>query len=104
MLPENLIVSGHPVTATWAGPELSGARDVRIGIWTCEIGSMRSDSYPNDEVFTIHKGLVKLEADDGNVLEVREGDSCFIPEGWRGIWHTVQPTCKTYNIFTHAES
>lgn len=96
-LPEAIVLSGSgrqtsSVAATWE------ATKVRTGLWHGEIGAFRIDSYPDNEVFTLLTGAVDLVSADGSRVEVRPGTGAFVPKGWRGTWHTLEQTTKTFVI------
>lgn len=97
-IPSDIIISGNPTATLWFGPPLEGSRDMSFGIWSGEPGAMASDSYPYDEIFVVTEGAVRLDSADGSVLEVNSGQTGLIPAGWRGVWHTLAPTKKTYII------
>lgn len=97
-IPEASVVSGSPGAKVWQAPEIPGARNVSYGSWVGQPGSMRSEAYPYDEVFVLIDGLVRLDSENGSSLVVRPGQTCFMPEGWRGVWNTLVPTRKTYFI------
>ncbi|KRC61210.1 hypothetical protein ASE14_09800 [Agromyces sp. Root81] len=97
-MPEDLVLSGRPTADVWAPPPLVGARAVTFGVWLGQPGSVACHGYPHDEVFVVAEGLIRLESLDGTSLDVEPGQSCFVPRGWRGVWHTVSPTRKTYVI------
>lgn len=96
--PADVVVGGRPTAEVWAPPPFVGLRDVSFGVWVGQPGSMRSDAYPYDEVFVVVDGSVRLESVDGTSLDVRSGETCFLPQGWQGIWHTLTPTRKTYFV------
>lgn len=96
--PADIVVGGRPTAEIWPAVPFDGPRDVSYGVWVGQPGSMRSDAYPCDEVFVVLEGSVRLESADGTSLEVEPGQTCFLPQGWQGIWHTVTPTRKTYFV------
>lgn len=97
-IPAEFVVAGQPTAEIWAAPPLPGAREISYGIWAGQPGSMRADGYPHDEVFVLVAGLVRLDSVDGSSLEVRPGETCFIPRGWTGVWNTIVESKKTYFI------
>ncbi len=96
--PAEIVLSGTPRAETWAAAPLEGPRSARYGIWVGQPGTMRAQGYPHDEVFVVLEGHVALESENGTCIDVGEGQTCFVPQGWRGIWHTVTPTRKVYFI------
>lgn len=97
-IPAAFVVAGQPTADIWAAPTLPGARELSYGVWVGQPGSIRADGYPHDEVFVLITGLVRLDSADGSSLEVRPGETCFIPCGWTGVWTTVVEAKKTYFI------
>lgn len=96
-LPAELVLSGsgHQVTAeatSWR------ATTVHTGLWSGDVGTYRVDSYPDNEVFTVLTGAIDLVSTDGSRVDVRPGAGVFVPRGWKGLWHTLAPTTKTFVI------
>lgn len=96
--PAEIVTAGTPSAETWAVAPFEGLRAARCGIWLGQPGSMRTAGYPHDEVFVVLEGRVALESEDGSRIEVPAGQACFVPEGWRGLWHTIDSTRKVYFI------
>ena len=97
-IPAEFIIDGRPTAEIWAAPTLPGARELSYGVWVGQPGSIRSDGYPHDEVFVLIAGVVRLDSADGSSLEVRAGDTCFLPCGWTGVWNTIVEAKKTYFV------
>ena len=58
------------------------------GLYKAGAGDFPIDAYPEDEFCYFLSGSVKLTSADGSVLELKAGDSVFIPKGWKGRWTT----------------
>ena len=70
---------------------------LRAGIWRSTAYTERYESYPSDEFMVILKGEVTLENDE--VSETfREGDSFFVPKGFKGVWRQPVDMVKFYVI------
>lgn len=94
-LPAELVLSGSGRQTTMEATSWH-ATTAHTGLWSGEIGTYRVDSYPDNEVFTLLTGAVDLVSPDGSRVEVRPGTGVFVPKGWKGTWHTLAPTTKTF--------
>lgn len=66
------------------------------GFWEGEPGWVAFDSWPYNEVCVIVSGRVAIEDSDGILLEFGTGDAFTVPAGFRGVWHTLEPTKKIF--------
>jgi uncharacterized cupin superfamily protein len=73
-----------------------GSASVEAGYWTGSRGSVGFDSWPYNELCVILKGRVRVEAADGGVRDFGAGESFLIPQGFSGVWHTLEPTEKIF--------
>jgi uncharacterized cupin superfamily protein len=77
---------------------LSRDKHVKSGLYSSEREKASVDSYPVDEFMYFIKGGVRLTSADGDVTEVKAGDTVYVPKGWRGIWDTAGYT-KLYVVY-----
>lgn len=66
------------------------------GFWEGEPGWVAFDSWPYNEVCVILSGRVAIEGSDGVRVEFSAGDAFTVPAGFRGVWHTLEPTKKVF--------
>lgn len=79
-----------------------GAPAVEGGYWVGEPGSVAFDSWPYNELCVILSGRVAVEDSTGVRLEWGAGESFQIPQGFSGVWHTLEPTEKVFVGVTSA--
>lgn len=83
----------------WAEKEYRvdlGHSAVEGGYWTGEAGSVSFESWPYSELCVILKGRVAVEDRSGVRVEYGVGESFLIPQGFSGIWHTLETTEKIF--------
>lgn len=73
------------------------SRGIVSGVWECAPGRLRLD-IKADEFCHIIKGLWLLRSAEGEVLEVRAGDSFFFPRGWRGECEVREAVRKVFTV------
>lgn len=73
-----------------------GQPAVEGGYWTGEAGSVSFASWPYSELCVILKGRVAVEDRSGARIEYGPGESFLIPQGFSGIWHTLEATEKIF--------
>lgn len=66
------------------------------GYWTGEPGWVRMDDWPYTEVCVIRSGVVEIEDPTGARRRFGAGDSFVIPQGFGGVWHTVEACEKVF--------
>jgi uncharacterized cupin superfamily protein len=69
----------------------------RTGFWSAEPGRMQIDA-AKDELCVILDGVVRLTDASGHVETYRRGDTFLIPNGFKGVWETVEPVRKFYAV------
>ena len=67
-----------------------------IGFWRGEPGWVRIDSWPYREVCVILEGAVALEDEHGKRRTFGPGEAFTVPSGFKGFWHTLEPTQKVF--------
>jgi len=105
----------HPVQGeTFAAPpqrRLDGACEQEVenhysdpsgqfhaGLWRGGLGRWRV-RYTEHEFCTLLEGRVRISDAAGHSVEFGPGDHFVIPAGFEGIWHVLEPACKTYAVF-----
>jgi uncharacterized protein len=73
------------------------ARGIVAGVWECAPGRLRLD-IKSDEFCHIIKGHWLLKSAEGEVLEVRAGDSFFFPKGWQGECEVREAVRKVFTV------
>lgn len=67
-----------------------------VGAWTGAPGWVRMDVWPYTEVCVIKTGSVEIEDSTGETRRFGAGDAFVIPEGFSGIWRTLEPCEKVF--------
>ena len=79
-------------TKEWYGDPTGSFKS---GFWSAQPG--RSEiRYTSDELCHILEGVVRLTDASGHVETYRAGDTFLIPNGFTGVWETVEPVRKFY--------
>lgn len=87
------------VSEDWSEEEFRadfGNSAIEGGYWVGETGSIGFDSWPYTELCVILVGRVAIEDSEGARIEYGVGESFLIPQGFTGIWHTLEPTEKIF--------
>lgn len=66
------------------------------GYWAGDPGYVSFDEWPYTELCVILRGRVAVEDREGNRREYVAGQSFVIPQGFSGIWHTLESTEKIF--------
>lgn len=66
------------------------------GFWEGDPGWVRIDNWPFNEVCVLLAGRVAIEDVHGERFEFGAGEGFVIPAGFRGIWHTLEPSEKYF--------
>lgn len=66
------------------------------GAWEGEPGALELDDYPYDELCVMLTGTVALTDRTGARRVFRAGEAFFVPQGFSGIWETVEPATKIF--------
>jgi len=94
--PAEIVTDGDPVSKTWVADNFQSAGSVSTGIWTAKPGTLKIESYPVDEVFTVLSGKIEVVNDDASVVIVSPGQTCRLRKGWSGLFRTVEQTRKCF--------
>ncbi|MBQ0709889.1 MULTISPECIES: cupin domain-containing protein [unclassified Ochrobactrum] len=94
-LPER-VLSGDPRFRTW-NLEENAEGTLFAGIWESTPGKWRIE-YDEWEFCHILSGRSIIEEENGEVREVKAGDSFVIRPDFRGSWEVLEATRKEYVI------
>lgn len=67
------------------------------GFWAADVGRAEI-AYDKDELCTLIEGKVRLTDESGKVEVFSAGDTFLIPEGFRGVWETLEPVRKFFAV------
>ena len=70
---------------------------VLMGTWECEPGKLKLD-LPVTEFCHLLKGHWRLTDNEGNITDLKAGDSFAFPRGWKGISEVVETVRKVYTV------
>ncbi|MDI2098314.1 cupin domain-containing protein [Ruicaihuangia caeni] len=73
-----------------------GNSAVEGGYWTGSAGSVAFESWPYTELCVVLRGRVAVEDESGARREFGAGESFVIPQGFKGVWHTLEDTEKVF--------
>lgn len=95
--PPETLVSGNPRQVVQSFYESDAG--FKTGIWSGETGAYRLDFSPSKfEFFHLVEGVVRVTADGAEPIEIRAGDACVIPAGFKGVFEIVEDARKYYAI------
>ncbi|MBD9375411.1 DUF861 domain-containing protein [Rhizobium sp. ARZ01] len=97
------LMSGNQMCEIWSGEPLQGNAGAHYGIWLGQPGFINISRYPADELFTVLEGHIRLDSPDGEILDVKSGQTCLVPRNWRGVWNTMEITRKIFVTMLSAE-
>jgi uncharacterized cupin superfamily protein len=69
----------------------------RAGFWSAKPSRIEINA-AKDELCMLLEGLVRLTDASGRVETYRAGDTFVIPNGFKGVWETVEPVRKFYAV------
>lgn len=96
IVPPKLVKAGDPRSKAWTVESFASGPNVATGIWEGEPGIIDIQGYPFDEVFTVLTGKIEVTNEDGSQFTVEPGQTCVLRKGWKGLFHTVEPTRKVF--------
>ena len=67
----------------------------RAGVWECSTGKYRLER-ETDELFVLLAGRWILTGDEGDVYDLKAGDTCLLRKGWKGEAHIIETIRKVY--------
>jgi uncharacterized protein len=70
----------------------------KSGFWSAQPGKSEI-AYDIDELCVLIEGVVRLTDATGHVETYHAGDTFLIPNGFKGVWETVEPVRKFYAVF-----
>ena len=72
--------------------------DQMVGIWCCTTGHSRWD-FKTHEMIVVVAGKMICTVDGGEAVELKTGDTAFVPKGWSGTWEIIEDIRKLFTIF-----
>jgi uncharacterized cupin superfamily protein len=110
-MPLVLIQSAETMAADAIGPLTAPAKPVSdpppqirsldkgenpdCGVWECTPGKFRR-TIPNAEFAHFVKGRCVFHPDDGAPVEIKAGDSVYMPANTHGVWEVFETVRKTW--------
>lgn len=73
------------------------AKGLMTGIWECEPGRLKLD-LDVDEFCHIVAGHWVMTSDEGEITEVKPGDSFVFPRGWKGSCEVKEKVRKVFTV------
>lgn len=73
---------------------------VSCGLWEVDAGRFSCSFDDEGEMVHVVKGRIIARADDGEVIELGEGDVFTFTPGWKGTWEMPTPMRKFFTAFT----
>ena len=67
----------------------------RAGVWECTVGKYRLER-ETDELFVLLAGHWVLTGDEGDVYDLKAGDTLLLRKGWKGIADIRETIRKVY--------
>ncbi|MDH4110882.1 MAG: cupin domain-containing protein [Gammaproteobacteria bacterium] len=65
-----------------------------VGIWACTVGVIEMPVLPYNEFVTVYRGRVIATLDDAAPVELKPGDSFYVPKGSRIRWDVQEDVAK----------
>lgn len=72
-----------------------GRDDVQTGVWECSPGRFRRKN-PHGEFMYILSGECTFTSDEGEVLNIKAGDTLFFSPSTEGVWDIKSTVRKVY--------
>jgi uncharacterized protein len=79
--------------AEWLRRRSDGDWSHTAMLWRCDPMTFDYD-FPGDESFLVLSGSVRIELQDGETIELHQGDVASFPKGLRSVWTVTQPLEK----------
>ena len=95
-IPPDLITAGSPSPRIWIAAQ-SPDLCVTQGLWDCTAGTYTWE-YGWEEFFMVLEGEVSITCDNGQILNLQEGDFAHLPIGLKTEWHVPNYVRKTFVI------
>lgn len=87
------VASGDPVEEAAVFLEREA---VTTGVWRCQPGCLRIDSYPFDEFCVVLEGRCTLTPEGSHAQAFGPGEAFLVRKGFRGTWDMPQGLRKFY--------
>jgi uncharacterized protein len=93
-IPAEDIVSGDP-KARWAVMWQSDDGRLFNGVWHCTPGAFYLDNA--DETVCLIEGRATVTPEGGDPVDLKAGDTAFLPEGSRSLWDIHETVRKSFH-------
>jgi uncharacterized protein len=93
-IPAEDIVSGEP-QAQWAVMWQSDDGHLFNGVWHCTPGAFYLDNA--DETVCLIEGRATVTPEGGEPVNLKAGDTAFLPEGSRSLWEVHETVRKAFH-------
>jgi len=96
-----IVLAGPGRSVIWEAVQRT-CDGARIGTWFGEAGRLAVQSYPNDEVFCVTAGHIRLTGKH-DPIDIMPGQGAFVPKGWSGVWENIEASRKVFVILTSTD-
>lgn len=72
--------------------------DAKFGIWEASVGSFVREVVAGELMFIL-SGSATFVAENGESIEMSEGDTFVFPPNTRGVWNVLSDLRKLYVLF-----
>lgn len=74
-------------------------RTIISGIWESDPGVSRWEFTTRGEIIHLLQGVMIVEEDGKEPVELTAGTAAYFPLGWKGTWTVVEPVRKFYVVY-----
>jgi uncharacterized protein len=74
-------------------------RSVISGVWESDPGTSRWEFLTRGEIVHILSGVLRVQRDGEDAVDLTSGSAAFFPIGWTGEWTVVEPVRKLYVVY-----
>lgn len=74
-------------------------RTVISGIWESDPGTSRWEFLTRGEIVHILSGVLVVQRDGQEAVELSAGSAAHFPVGWTGVWTVTEPVRKFYVVY-----
>lgn len=74
-------------------------RTIISGVWESDTGTSRWEFLTRGEIVHILSGVMRVQRDGEDAVELTAGSAAYFPIGWTGEWTVVEPVRKLYVVY-----
>lgn len=74
-------------------------RTIISGVWESDPGASRWEFLARGEIVHILSGVMTVQRDGEEPVELTAGSVAYFPIGWTGVWTVVEPVRKLYVVY-----